>query len=146
VGALLTLFRSGAEPTLQHVGLSALIERLPLEGLSVDVAAGAAVEADPDLLAAALLNLLDNALRHGARRVVLTTPSAQCVRLHDDGPGVSAERRRSLQVALDSAGYDNGTGLGLMLADVVARTHGGALALPEPAGGRGFVAELRLAA
>lgn len=146
VAALLTLFRSGAEPKLQRIALAGLVERLPLVGLAVDVAAGAAVDADPDLLAAALLNLLDNALRHGAQRVALTTPSAQCLRLHDDGPGVDAERRRALQAALDGASYDSQTGLGLMLADVVARAHGGRLVLPEPLDGRGFVAELQLAA
>lgn len=146
VAALLTLFRSGAEPQRQHVAIGALVGRLPLEGLALDVQPGAAVDADPDLLAAALLNLLDNALRHGAHRVRVTTPAADCVRLHDDGPGLPAERRRLLQQALDSASYQGQTGLGLMLADVVARAHGGRLMLPEPDDGHGFVAELRLAA
>jgi K+-sensing histidine kinase KdpD len=92
------------------------------------------------------MNLMDNALRHGARQMAVTTPAPDCVRLHDDGPGVPAARRRALQAALDEATYEGQTGLGLMLADVVARAHGGRLRLPEPADGRGFVAELQLAA
>jgi len=146
VAALLTLFRSGSEPQRQAVQLSVLLGRLPFEGLGVDVQPDAKVQADPDLLAAALMNLMDNALRHGARRMVVTTPAPDCVRLHDDGPGVPAARRHVLQAALDAAAYEGQTGLGLMLADVVARAHGGRLRLREPVDGRGFVAELQLAA
>ena len=62
----------------------------------------ASVDADPDLLAAALLNLLDNALRHGASRVVVSVPRPGVVRLHDDGPGrhVWAAWRRDLRRTL----------------------------------------------
>lgn len=145
VDALLTLFRSGAQLQRQSVNLAALLERLPVSGLEVDVQAKQAVSADPDLLAAALLNLLDNAVRYGATRVVVTTPAADTVRLHDDGPGVTAQRRQALQAALSAQGYEGQTGMGLMLADVVARAHDGRLVLPEVAQSAGFVAELRLA-
>jgi K+-sensing histidine kinase KdpD len=115
--------------------------------LQINVSDDAAtVLADPDLLAAALLNLLDNALRHGAKHVRIAVPVPQCLRLHDDGPGVDDERRHALQAALDDAAYEGRTGLGLMLADVVARAHGGRLRLPAPGEGGGFVAELTLQA
>jgi C4-dicarboxylate-specific signal transduction histidine kinase len=65
--------------------------------------------------------------------------------LDDDGPGVSAERRQALQEALDAQAYDDVPGLGLTLADLVARAHGGRLRLPPPAG-RGFAVELSLGA
>lgn len=147
VGALLTLFRSGAELKRQSVALAELIDRLPVEGLRVVVSdERARVQADADLLAAALANLLDNALRHGAQAVRVEVPAADVVRLHDDGPGVTPERRAALQSALDLASYEDRTGLGLMLADVVARAHGGRLVLPAPNGGGGFVAELQLRA
>jgi signal transduction histidine kinase len=144
VAALLTLFRSGTEPRLQQVDLGALLERLPIEGLEVEVRAARPVRADPDLLAAALLNLLDNARRYGARRVVVSTPLDDAVRLHDDGPGIAPARRESLQAALDAQSYEATMGLGLMLADVVARAHGGRLALPDAAGPPGFVVDLEL--
>ncbi len=142
VTALLGLFRTGAELQRAEVDLGALVARLPTQALEVDVAPGARVDADADLLAAALVNLLDNAQRHGARRVWLDTPTAGTLRVRDDGPGVDAPRRRALQDALDAQAYEGVTGLGLLLADRVARAHGGRLRLPEL--GSGFAVELDL--
>ena len=62
--------------------------------------------------------------------------------VHDDGPGVTPERLQALQRALDTQDYAGCTGLGLMLADMVARAHGGALTLDGA--GPGFTARLRL--
>ena len=42
-------------------------------------------------------------------------------------------RREALQAALDSQRYEDHTGLGLMLADMVARAHGGGVRLPPSA-------------
>ena len=72
----------------------------------------------------------------------MSTPSAHTLRLVDDGPGVTPERREALQAALDAQAYDGVPGLGLMLADLVARAHGGRLRLPAPAGDKGFAVEL----
>jgi signal transduction histidine kinase len=144
VSALLALFRSGAELQRRPVDLAALLSRLPVEGLAVEVGGRPEIDADPDLLAAALLNLLDNALRHGAKRVTLSMPHPGVLRLLDDGPGVEPARRQSLQAAIDAEAYEGHTGLGLMLADLVARAHGGGLSLPDL--GPGFAVELRLAA
>lgn len=144
VAALLGLFRSGAEPRRGPVEIATLVARLPVEGLEVRAAQQASVDADADLLAAAILNLLDNALRHGAKQVDVDVPAPGTIRLRDDGPGVPPERRRALQAALDTQAYDGQTGLGLLLADRVARAHGGAVVLPEA--GAGFTVELRLGA
>jgi signal transduction histidine kinase len=144
VAALLALFRSGVSLQRQRLDVAAVLSRLPVEGLALDVEPGLQVDADPDLLAAALLNLLDNALRVGARQVRISQACPGCLRLHDDGPGMLPERRLALQRALDEQAYEGRTGLGLMLADMVAREHGGALRLP--AVDRGFAAELCLAA
>lgn len=158
VVALLALFRSGdAEPKLQTLELSALFARLPVEGLRIELpAAGASLRADPDLLAAALLNLLDNAQRHGAQCLQVSLPAPQTLRLHDDGTEVAAEQRQRLlaglragresqpaQAAPLTADQESGLGLGLLLADLVARSHGGALDLP--AVDKGFTVDLRLA-
>jgi signal transduction histidine kinase len=143
VAALLALFRSGVELQRQRLDLAAVLARLPVDGLALDVEPGLQVHADPDLLAAALLNLLDNALRAGARRVRVSLPAGGCLRLHDDGPGVAPERRAALQRALDEQAYEGRTGLGLMLADMVAREHGGRLNLPPV--DAGFAADLCLA-
>ena len=143
VTALLALFRSGVLLQRQPVDVAAMLARLPVDGLTVDAAPGR-VDADPDLLAAALLNLLDNASRHGARRVQVAL-AGQCLTLADDGPGADDARRAAMQQVLDRQDYDSregGLGLGLMLADLVARAHGGRLLLP--AGGRGFTVALDL--
>ncbi|MBL8395370.1 MAG: sensor histidine kinase [Candidatus Accumulibacter sp.] len=143
VTALLTLFRSASETRPQPLDLAALVARLPIEGLACEMADGLVVTADADLLAAALLNLFDNALRHGATRVHLSTPRANVLRVVDDGPGLNHERRARLQSALTTQTYEGQTGLGLMLTDLIARAHGGALLLPEV--DQGFAAELHLA-
>lgn len=146
VAALLTLFRSGAEVQRQPLTAAALVARVPApEGLRVQAEGNGSVQADADLLTAALLNLLDNSVRQGALHAQLSTPAAGVLRLHDDGPGVSDTRRAELQAALDAQDYAGRTGLGLMLADLVARAHGGRLLLSAPASGQGFVAELHLA-
>jgi len=135
VGALLALFRSSGELRRAPVDVDALLARVPLEGLVVDLANPAArPRADSDLLAAALMNLLDNAVRHGAHRVRVSVHDDH-ITLADDGPGVSGERLEQLRQALAREDAGLGvpeqalTGLGLVLADRVARVHGGRLEL-----------------
>jgi two-component system sensor histidine kinase TctE len=142
VAALLGLFRTSGPTIRAPVDVVRLLARLPVAGLQVQVHADTTVLADADLLAAALVNLLDNALRHGAEQVTVQTTAAGGLRLDDDGPGVPAQRRQQLQAALDAQAYDGVTGLGLMLADRVARAHGGRLWLP--ATDQGFAVELHL--
>jgi len=152
VAALLTLFRSGADVQRSPLQLQALLQRLPVEGLQVDVEQRHELLADADLLTAALMNLLDNALRHGAHRVRISTPAAQVLRMDDDGPGVAEPRRQALQQVLDSQdteGQDTGSagpglGLGMVLADLVARAHGGRLQLLPCE--QGFSLELKMGA
>jgi signal transduction histidine kinase len=103
VAALLTLFRSGAELQRGDINLAELAARLPVHGLAVSVSGPAQLRGDADLVAAALLNLLDNALRHGAHQVVLSAPQPHRLRVQDDGPGVSEGRRLQLQAALQAA-------------------------------------------
>ena len=142
VVALLAMFRSGAEVQRSEIDVAALAARVPVEGLAIEAQGTTSLSADTDLVTAAVLNLIDNAQRHGARKVIFSTPAANVLRVHDDGPGVDAARRRELQAAIDAQDYDGRTGLGLMLADLVARAHGGRLALVEEA--VGFTAELQL--
>jgi signal transduction histidine kinase len=143
VVALLALFRSDAEPARQPIDLQGLLAQWTFERLQVQARATQVLNADPDLLAAALMNLLDNAQRHGAARVMLSTPRAQVLRLDDDGPGIAGEQRQAFADALAAQDYDRVPGLGLALADLVARAHGGRLHLPEGASG-GFAVELSL--
>ena len=144
VAALLTLFRSDGEPEREVVDLAALLRQFPPDRVQVAVNAALPLQADADLLAAALANLLDNAQRHGATHIQVSIPAPHTVRVDDDGPGITAERRQELTRALDAQAYDVVPGLGLTLADLVARAHGGRLKLVDPASGRGFAVELEL--
>jgi signal transduction histidine kinase len=147
VSALLTLFRSGATLHRQPVDVAGMLARMPVAGVAVELVEADALlcpVADPDLLAAALANLLDNAARHGARCVQVQVGS-DWLALDDDGPGIDAERLRTLQAALDREDYTVFTGLGLILSDLVARAHGGRVALGCSARG-GLRVEMTLAA
>lgn len=138
VTALLSLFRSGGHLTREQVDVESLIASLPCEGLEVGVEPNRLVDADPDLLAAALLNLLDNAARHGARhvRIVIRADGpTTTLRLEDDGSGFEPSRLAMIRGALAEQRYDQGVGLGLTLADLVARAHGGTLRLLAQAQG-----------
>jgi len=143
VVALLAMFRSGSAIERQALDLDTLAAGLAVEGLQLKVQPGAPLVGDADLLSAALLNLLDNAQRHGATSVTLSVQPPCWLRVQDDGSGVTRERRQALQAALTAQDYERTTGLGLMLADLVARAHGGRLLLPEGAQ-PGFTAVLDL--
>lgn len=151
VSALLTMFRSGGEAQRQAVNLDDLASQLPFDNLDLRIDPEATVHADPDLLAAALMNLLDNAQRHGATVVELTVlrepDGLSRMVLRDNGSGMADTDRQRLQAALDSQDYDSLTGLGLMLADLVARAHEGRLLLlPALPGQSGCGVELGLGA
>ena len=146
VTALLSLFRSGGEPQRVRLNLLDTIHNLPgIEGLSITAEGSAQADADPDLLAAALINLLDNSVRYGAHHARFALSEHQglaTITLVDDGPGVSHERRLALDGALARQHYENGMGLGMMLADRVARVHGGRLRIDAVPQGFGVTLSL----
>ena len=145
--ALLAMFRSGMEPQRQRLPLSDLLAPLAFGELRLDLTGSDEIDADPDLLSAVLLNLLDNAQRHRAQRVQLdlARPAGWSqLRLHDDGEGCTPERLQVLRQALQRQDYraEGGLkGLGMVLADLVLRAHGGQVELPEVE--TGFCIELR---
>lgn len=138
VNALLTLFRVGAEVRWQQVEIADLVAHLPFETLSITACDLTQTSCDPDLLAAALMNLLDNSQRHGAAMVTVSARAelqGTCIIVSDDGTGLSDADLMRLQSALDEQSYEEQMGLGLMLADLVARAHGGRLRLIRSAAG-----------
>ncbi|MEX8504448.1 ATP-binding protein [Leptothrix ochracea] len=157
VTALLSMFRAGTDPHPQAVDLASMLQQIPVDGLDVTLHSSGSVHADPDLLAAALLNILDNAVRYGATHmdVFLVCPGgdsnveecccaddSKILKFTDNGPGVSAERLQHLLGVLDRQDYSL-IGLGLTLTDLVARAHGGR-ARVESTPGAGFTVLIQL--
>lgn len=109
--------------------------------------APARVTGDPRLLARAVRNLVDNAVRHARSAIALTTQVQggwALVHVDDDGAGVpEQERERVFErfTRLDEARSrdSGGSGLGLAIVREVARAHGGAVRVETaPLGGARF--------
>lgn len=109
------------------------------------------IRGDAGLIAQALRNLVDNAIRHAQGRIVLactTETGGVVLTVDDDGPGVPpADRARVFDrfVRLDDARSRDagGSGLGLAIVHEIARLHGGSVRISDsPWGGARF--ELRL--
>jgi signal transduction histidine kinase len=110
--------------------------------------------ADPQALQQILLNLLSNAVKFTPRGGVVALQARAAPEGHvefivrDNGVGIAAEDLPRLMKPFEQAsrGYakrNGGTGLGLPLADSLARLHGGALHV-ESAVGRGTAVTVRL--
>ncbi|MDT8344136.1 MAG: HAMP domain-containing sensor histidine kinase [Thermohalobaculum sp.] len=115
------------------------------QGVTLEVSAGDAltVAGHPQLLAQALSNLLDNAIRHAPPGTAVRLGAeidggAPVLSVADRGPGIPEDARARVRqrfVRLDPARGGEGAGLGLALVDAVARLHGARLGLDDNAPG-----------
>lgn len=99
---------------------------------------GAAKAVDPELVRIIVDNLVANALEGESRAVevrILESPTHVTLRVSDDGPGLSEERRSTLFEPLRTE-KSNGLGLGLPIARALARTLGGDLVVADVPGFR----------
>jgi two-component system OmpR family sensor kinase len=122
----------------RHAGRIEVVQRGPAAALG-----------DLDALGIALGNLVGNALQHAGDGALITvTVDGATVSVEDDGPGVEPARLPELLQRFERGGIRRdlfGSGIGLALADRIARDSGGRLVLQSPcAGGRGFRATLEL--
>ena len=112
------------------------------------------VTADEGRLYRAVLNLLDNAVKHASStvRVELARAGRQAeIRVSDDGPGIPAEHQEHLFERFFRAdnvrnrGGPGGSGLGLAIAREIVELHEGHIALASsPGAGAVFVVTLPL--
>lgn len=123
---------------IQEIDLPALLHNLSRRynniayGPGLD---GAKLNADPQRLEQALLNLLDNATQAGSKTLV-DFEQHDCrarVSVCDDGPGIPEEIRDRLFTPFVSR-TPGGTGLGLAIVARVMAAHGGSVHLAERAG------------
>jgi two-component system osmolarity sensor histidine kinase EnvZ len=133
---------------LREIGLGAVHAGAEV---TVEAPADLSVEARPGALKRALTNLVMNAAVHGERveiSAVRLAADGVEIRVDDDGPGIPDERLEEALAPfgrLDAARNQNekGVGLGLAIAQDVARGHGGDLTLSRSPRG-GLRATLRL--
>lgn len=106
--------------------------------LTCTTAPGLSINGDRHLLAQAVGNLLDNAVKYtpAGGRIQLSAGQAEdggiAITVADSGPGIpEAERGKAIQRFYrgDASRHAEGVGLGLSLVDAVARLHGGELRL-----------------
>lgn len=128
------------QPLADRAGIALTLdapEPLPLEG-------------DPQALRSALRNLIDNAVKYGARSVqvaALRAAGAPLLRVDDDGPGIPLEARERVfdRFQRGEGTGAEGSGLGLAIVQAAARQQGAGVRLDtSPLGG--LRAEIRWAA
>jgi signal transduction histidine kinase len=132
------------EPSAEEAGLK----------LFVRVEPGLTVHGNRELIGQALANLADNAIKYGAIEGIsggtislAAEGGGDRIRfvVADNGPGIPAGNRgRALErfVRLESSRTRPGSGLGLSLANAIARLHGGTLELADNAPGLKVIIEL----
>jgi signal transduction histidine kinase len=111
------------------------------------------ISGDPVLLAQALSNLIDNALKYapenGAIEVAVQriSDTAAEVSVSDNGPGIDAAEKGKVVERFyrgDASRGTPGVGLGLSLVEAVAKLHGSSLALRDQSPGLRVVLTLAL--
>ncbi|NLN92021.1 MAG: GAF domain-containing protein [Candidatus Hydrogenedens sp.] len=107
------------------------------------------VSADPDLLSRCLLNLVVNAMEavppeKGCITLTLfkKEDGCRCVRISDNGPGISPQVRPHLFDLFYSDKGSRGTGLGLASSCKIAQEHGGTLEVLDSDQGACFLLTL----
>jgi len=105
------------------------------------------VNADPDQIEQALINLIKNAtdatlpLREGVRARWRAERDVAHIEIEDDGPGLGTTENLFTPFYTTKPG---GSGIGLVLARQIAEAHGGSLTLESRVKARGCVAHLSL--
>ena len=126
--------------------VEAVSSRLGGRPVHVAVDSTLALAGDENLLHAALVNLLDNALLHGRGPIEIaavpaTDPAFVVLTIRDHGPGVPAGEQQRIFNAWQrgSGAAPGGAGLGLALVRAIMRAHGGdVLVENSPEGGACF--------
>lgn len=152
-GARLSGFRTVelAEVAAEVAELYGPVAEEKAVSLALDVAPRQTVQGDPHLLAQAVGNLVDNALKFAPSQSAVTIKVERrdagrvAIVVSDRGPGIPDDEKPRVTERFyrgRSGGETSGVGLGLSLVTAVARLHGGALILRDNA--PGLVAELVL--
>jgi two-component system sensor histidine kinase KdpD len=150
----LTRVESGLVPSRELIPVEELIggALTRMEGtiggwrVDVDVPSDLAVPVDPVLFEQVLINLIDNAAKHGAPPLKLRARSGGAtvvLDVIDHGPGVPPELRTGVFDKFVRASNAPGAGLGLAVVRAIVEAHGGRVRVDSaPGGGARFRIEL----
>jgi signal transduction histidine kinase len=135
--------------TRHHLQSAALHWQEPMNGTE------ARVQGDPDELRAAILNILDNAIKYSGSEVDVSVQidtsdeKRVALRIRDRGVGVPAGElkrifKRFYRVPSRPTPQVKGTGLGLFIVRAIARAHGGKVFAESAGEARGTTVTLEL--
>ncbi len=110
--------------------------RLNNIALEADITPGIMVNGNAELLSRLVTNLISNAYRYGREnghiRVKLVCGDAAVLTVSDDGIGISPQNRERIFERFyqaDTSRSNEGTGLGLSMAQEIASMHGGSISV-----------------
>ncbi len=153
--AILSLSRvqAGNTSAFDRIDISALLEEMAelyepaaeAAGLTFDceIEPGLVMQGERSLLAQAVTNLLDNAIKYTPKGGAMTLRGRQTrksdleISVTDTGPGIpSHDRDRAIQrfVRLEASRTQSGNGLGLAMVAAIANLHSGELILDDGPG------------
>ena len=144
LSAYLDFARGAGEGEVAEIDVAALLREIAEgEGVPVSAEGELVIDARPQQLRRAVVNLIGNAKKYARDPSLSLERSDTHLEIHvdDAGPGIPPDQRAEVLrpfSRLDTARTQNveGTGLGLSIARDVAQTHGGRLKLEDsPAGG-----------
>jgi two-component system sensor histidine kinase KdpD len=150
----LTRVESGLVPTRELIPVEELIggALTRMEGtiggwkVDLDVPSDLIVPVDPVLFEQVLINLIDNATKHGAPPLELRAHASGAmivIEVIDHGPGVPPELWTSVFDKFVRASTAPGAGLGLAVVRAIVEAHGGRVRVDSaPGGGARFRVEL----
>jgi len=156
VGQFLDFARSSADEAEIPADLNALARDVAAacadhgQAVQLELGMSTTVRMRPQSLRRAVVNLVENAFRHGKAPVRLRTGREDgwsWIDVLDDGEGIAADQvdalRQPFRRAENSRSGTPGAGLGLAIVERIAREHRGALEL-MPAQPHGWCARLKL--
>jgi len=154
--AVLAAARERTGEPMRPVDLASLMESVCADLVDLGQKVETEIEGDapclcrPNEIRRAFRNLVENAVRYGARaRVRLErTEKSYVAVIEDDGPGIPPDRLEHVfepfaRLEESRSGETGGAGLGLTLARAIVREHGGDVTLENRPGG-GLTARLEL--
>lgn len=142
---LLDIQRFDTDRTDQELDLASLVRRVVGDIAPLLIASGRTIEVQIDAtqpcrgdgpaLERVVTNLVQNAIEHGGRHVIVRVVGSK-IEVEDDGPGIPPEEReRVFEPFHRLRPRSTGSGLGLSLVQQVVERHGGRVAIHGAAAG-----------